>query len=131
MDVVDGRIIEILKKNSRESFVDIAKHLELTEGAVRARVKKLVSQGVIRKFTIDTKEGIKAVVMVSISGHVPTTHIASQIKKMGIDTIYEVSGNYDIVCFIDAASVTDANNAVEKIKKIEGVTDTVTSLVLK
>ncbi|MEJ2259798.1 MAG: AsnC family protein, partial [Nitrosopumilaceae archaeon] len=38
-DKVDEKIIDFLKENSRESFVDIGKKLKLSESAVRRRVK--------------------------------------------------------------------------------------------
>jgi len=41
-DKVDEKIIEYLKENSRESFVDIGKKLKLSESAVRRRVKNLL-----------------------------------------------------------------------------------------
>ena len=44
-DKIDQKIIEYLKENSRESFVDIGKKLKLSESAVRRRVKKLVNSG--------------------------------------------------------------------------------------
>ncbi len=41
-DKVDEKIINFLKEDSRESFVDIGKKLKLSESAVRRRVKNLV-----------------------------------------------------------------------------------------
>ncbi len=41
-DKVDEKIINYLKEDSRESFVDIGKKLKLSESAVRRRVKNLV-----------------------------------------------------------------------------------------
>ena len=41
-DKIDEKIIEFLKNDSRESFVDIGKKLKLSESAVRRRVKNLV-----------------------------------------------------------------------------------------
>ena len=49
-DKVDEKIIEYLKENSRESFVDIGKKLKLSESAVRRRVKNLVDSKSIKRF---------------------------------------------------------------------------------
>jgi len=51
-DNTDQKIIEYLKEDSRESFVDIGKKLKLSESAVRRRVKNLVGNGTIKKFTL-------------------------------------------------------------------------------
>ena len=53
MDIVDLKILELLKDNSRMSFNEISKSVGKTEATVRRRVKKLTDDGVIRKFTID------------------------------------------------------------------------------
>lgn len=131
-DQTDSRIIQLLKSNGRIPFVDIAKDIGLTEGAVRARIHKLKKSGIIRRFTVDTKEDVKAVVMVATSRSISTTTIADAIKKrLGIDKTYEISGNFDIICLVESSSIEEVNSAVERIRAIDGVTDTSTSMVLK
>lgn len=131
MDAVDSRILMLLKVDGRRSFVDMGKELNLTEGAVRARVARLVKDGNIRRFTVDTKEDVKGIVMVATSRAVSTTAVADAIKKLGVDKTYEISGNFDIICVVESNSIEDVNALVEKIRAINGVTDTSTSLVLK
>ena len=41
-DKIDEKILEYLRNDSRESFVEIGKKLKLSESAVRRRVKNLV-----------------------------------------------------------------------------------------
>ena len=53
LDDVDLRIIDLLKQNSRMSFIEIGKRIGLSEGAVRRRVRLLVERGVIKRFTIE------------------------------------------------------------------------------
>ena len=52
IDHLDDKIIEILKKDSRRPFVEIATELNVSEGTIRSRVKKLFEEGVIQSFTI-------------------------------------------------------------------------------
>ena len=53
MDIVDLKILELLKENSRMSFNDISQNVGKTEATIRRRVKKLTEDGIIKKFTID------------------------------------------------------------------------------
>ena len=53
MDVIDLKILEELKDNSRISFNIISERIGKTEATVRRRVKKLQDEGVIKKFTIE------------------------------------------------------------------------------
>mgnify|MGYP001375661612 FL=1 len=52
-DKIDEKILDYLRDDSRESFVEIGKKLKLSESAVRRRVKNLVVSDVIEKFTIE------------------------------------------------------------------------------
>jgi DNA-binding Lrp family transcriptional regulator len=131
MDEIDANIISALKKDSRASFVTMGKDLGLTEGAVRRRVAKLKAAGTIRRFTIDTTSGVSAIIMIGTSSHSPTSKVAEAIEKLGVDRVYEVSGNYDIICFAEGSSLQEINATVEAIRKLPGVTDTSTTLVLK
>jgi DNA-binding Lrp family transcriptional regulator len=131
MDDLDSRILEILKEDSRTPFVDIAKRLNVSEGAIRARVKKLLHEHVIERFTLDVKNSMRAIVMVATTQSVPTTQVSHAIKNAGVDKVYEVSGNFDIICFVQAKSIEDLNSIIERIRTINGVVDTSTSMVLK
>ncbi len=131
MDSTDTLILRKLKNDGRISFVDIAKAIGLTEGAVRARVGKLIKNGTIKRFTVETKDDVRAIVMVATSRALSTTSVAESIRKLGVDRTYEISGNFDIICFVESAAIEDVNSTVEKIRAIEGVTDTSTSMVLK
>ncbi len=65
MDKIDEKILNLLKVNSRIPFVDIANKLGISEGTIRARVKKLIKSNSLR-FTIDYSKELKAIVMVSV-----------------------------------------------------------------
>ena len=131
MDNTDLEIIRMLRANGREPFVSIAKEIGLTEGAVRARVAKLSKDGTIKRFTVETKDDVNAVVMVATSRAVSTTKVADAIRKLGVHRVYEISGNFEIICFVESNSIEEVNESVEQIRAIDGVTDTSTSMVLK
>ena len=50
-DKVDQHILEFLRKDSRESFVEIGKKLKLSESAIRHRVKNMVDSGTTVSYT--------------------------------------------------------------------------------
>jgi Lrp/AsnC family transcriptional regulator for asnA, asnC and gidA len=131
MDATDERILSILIDNSRVSYVKVGKELGLTEGAVRARVNKMRRTGIIRRFTVEANEGMGAVVMVSVSAKKDTSSVGAEIGRIGADKVYEVSGSYDIVCVLKAASADVLNSKLESIRRIDGVMDTVSYAILK
>jgi DNA-binding Lrp family transcriptional regulator len=133
-DKVDEKIIEYLKENSRESFVDIGKKLKLSESAVRRRVKNLLGSGVIKKFTLELGEenATSAIVLVSVDSATDTSKVSLKLTKLdGVKTVYEITGQYDITVIISAATIAEINNSIDALRKIPGVVDTNTVIILK
>jgi DNA-binding Lrp family transcriptional regulator len=133
-DKVDEKIIGYLKENSRESFVDIGKKLKLSESAVRRRVKNLLGSGVIKKFTLELGEenATSAIVLVSVDSATDTSKVSIKLTKLeGVKTVYEITGQYDITVIISAATIAEINNSIDALRKIPGVVDTNTVIILK
>jgi Lrp/AsnC family transcriptional regulator, regulator for asnA, asnC and gidA len=133
IDHLDERIIEILKKDSRRPFVEIADELKVSEGTIRSRVRKLLEEGVIQSFTIKTSsKNVKAIIEVKIDVNVNTSDVASQISKFeGVSEVFEVTGEEDIVAIIDVTSSPQLNEIIERIRRFDNVQSTRTRLILK
>ncbi|WP_291869293.1 Lrp/AsnC family transcriptional regulator [Maribacter sp.] len=58
VDKIDKQLLELLKENSRVSFADLGRKINLSPSAVRERVQKMEELGVIQKYsiTIDNKK---------------------------------------------------------------------------
>ena len=133
-DKIDERIIGYLKEDSRESFVDIGKKLKLSESAVRRRVKNLVSSGAIKKFTLELGEEntTSAIVLVSVDSATDTAKVSLKLAKLeGVKTVYEITGQYDITTIISAPNITEINSTIDALRKIAGVVDTNTVIILR
>ncbi len=133
-DKVDEKIIGYLNENSRESFVDIGKKLKLSESAVRRRVKNLLGSGVIKKFTLELGEenATSAIVLVSVDSATDTSKVSTKLTKLeGVKTVYEITGQYDITVIISAPAIAEINNSIDALRKIPGVVDTNTVIILK
>lgn len=133
MDNIDEKIIVKLRNNSRESFINIANQLKISEGTVRNRIKNLLDGGIIKKFTIKTTtKNIKSIISIKIDVNINTAEISSKISDWnGVETVYEVSGENDIIVIIDVTSIYELNDIIEKIRQIEHVKSTTSMLILK
>ncbi len=133
-DKIDEKIIEFLRNDSRESFVDIGKKLKLSESAVRRRVKNLVDNRTIKKFTVEVGDSnsTSAIVLISVDSAMDTSKVSSKITKLeGVKTVYEITGQYDITVIISAPSINDINTCIDALRKIPGVTDSNSVIILK
>jgi DNA-binding Lrp family transcriptional regulator len=134
MDETDRQILRILKDDGRAGYIDIGKKIGLSEGAVRKRIKTLTDSGVIRKFTakVSVAEGAEAITLLSTSPSFPTQEVSERIRRIpNVETLYEVTGEYDIVAVISGMSVVEVNECVEKIRRVEGIMKTNTMIVLR
>ena len=133
-DKVDEKIINFLKEDSRESFVDIGKKLKLSESAVRRRVKNLVDSGTIKRFTVEVGEenATSAIVLISVDSTTDTSKVSEKLAKLeGVKTVYEITGQYDIITVISATNISEINNSIDALRKIPGVIDTNTVIILR
>ncbi len=133
-DKIDEKIIEFLRNDSRESFVDIGKKLKLSESAVRRRVKNLVDNKTIKKFTVEVGDSnsTSAIVLISVDSAMDTSKVSSKITKLeGVKTVYEITGQYDITVIISAPSINDINTCIDALRKIPGVTDSNSVIILR
>jgi len=133
IDHLDEKIIEILKKDSRRPFVDIANQLKVSEGTIRSRVRKLIDDGIIQSFTIKTSsKNVKAIIEIKINVNINTSDVSTSIAKFdGVSEVYEVTGEEDVVAIIDVTSSPQLNEIIEKIRHFENVQSTRTRLILK
>ena len=133
-DKIDEKIIGYLKEDSRDSFVDIGKKLKLSESAVRRRVKNLVDSKTISKFTIEIGEDnvTSAIVLVSVDSATDTSKVSTKLTKLeGVKTVYEITGQYDITTIMSGSSIAEINNSIDALRKISGVVDTNTVIILR
>ena len=132
-DQIDDHILEFLRNDSRESFVEIGKKLKLSESAIRHRVKNMIDSGTITKFTIEEGgDQPEALVLVSADSSIDTSKVSTKLTKLNaVKTVYEITGQYDICVIVRAPNITEINKCIDDLRKIPGVIDTNTVIILK
>ncbi|MDP7181402.1 MAG: Lrp/AsnC family transcriptional regulator [Candidatus Woesearchaeota archaeon] len=142
VDNKDRRIIAELVQNSDQTTSKLSKKLGIPITTVHNRIKKLQKDGVIINYTVNLdhhKLGrpIPAFINVTINygagKNISQTSIATKLKKIdGVYETYILTGGADIVAKVLAKDIPDLNAIVtEKLRNIEGIDKTQTSIVLK
>jgi DNA-binding Lrp family transcriptional regulator len=114
--------------------VEVAGKVGLSEAAVRRRISNLVKEGTIRRFTIEVNEPqlTSAITYVSVSPSNPTSEVSKRIRTVqGVETIYETTGPFDIAVIIKGPDIAEVNRSVEEIRRISGVLNTNTTIILR
>lgn len=134
VDSFDEKIIKILQNDARKPFVEIANNIGLSESAVRRRIKNLTDNNIIKKFTIEinNSEKTSAITLISVASSSDTSTVTSKMLNLeGVDVVYEITGQYDIAAIISAPAISEINSYIDEVRKIEGVSDTNTVIILK
>ena len=143
VDNKDRRIIEELVKDSRQTTSQLSKKLNIPITTIHNRIKKLIKIGVIINYTVNLDHNllgrpVPAYVGITINYNVlgkkvNQTEIAKQLKSIdGVYEVYILTGGSDILVKALAKDIPDLNNLVtERLRNIEGVDKTQTSIILK
>lgn len=134
LDDKNRTLLGILKENSRESFTEIAKRMGMSEGAIRKRVKNLVEEKAIARFTIETSEmqrPVRSMIMVKIEARASSGRIVGFIKSLrGVDSVHPITGAYDICAGIGVDSNTELYEIISSVRGQKGVVSTSTMNIL-
>jgi len=101
---------------------------------VRKRINKLIAHGIIKRFTIDyeLENEVRAFVFVKTSPQIPTPEISKKLVRIsGVETVYETTGEYDIIAFVRGPSITSINKTIDEIRAVQGIISTNSTIILR
>ncbi|ERH04801.1 MAG: transcriptional regulator, AsnC family [uncultured archaeon A07HR60] len=132
MDDLDRRIVNILRRDARTPYTEIAEEVGTSEGTVRNRVDRLTDDQVIERFTVTTRTGnVQAMVEVSVAMDVNTSNVAEEMAAWPkVDTVWQVSGEEDVVLVVDCVDTRAVNELITKAREMAEVKNTKTRLIL-
>jgi len=137
LDERDRIIIDMLTKDARTPFTEIAKVLGVSETAVRKRVKALEEAGVIKQYTIVVDPSKLGYNLVSLTGidTLPEKifEVAQKLKNFDfVKKVYLTSGDHMIMTEIWARNGEDLSDIISnKLGKVNGVTKVCPSIILE
>ena len=136
MDATDRRIVALLRENARRSFSDIGEHVHLSAPAVKRRLDRLEREGVVLGYTavIDSKAfgwNAEAFVDLYCEGTMPGAAIKHAVEQEpGVVSAHTVAGEASALLHVMAEDTKSLELALERIRGTQGVTRTVTEVVL-
>jgi DNA-binding Lrp family transcriptional regulator len=132
MDEVDRQILDILRRDARTPYTEIADEVGTSEGTVRNRVEQLTESGTIERFTVATRTGnVKAMIEIGVDVNVHTEGVTEEMAEWAeVDFVWQVSGEEDIVLVADAADTSSLNDLITRARELDEIVSTKTRLIL-
>ena len=136
LDQIDLKILFILQNNGRTRLADIADEVDLSTPAVMERVKKLEASGVITGYQalLDSKKvgkDVTAFIGVSIGNQRDIDQFATaMLRYRDVLECHHVTGDESFILKVKSANTGSLEKLLGQIRSVEGVTRTVTKIVL-
>lgn len=136
LDDIDRSLVARLRDDGRASVSSLAEDLHVARGTAQNRLNRLVSEGVIRRFTIELapeheKQTVRAVTTIQLhstttSGVVRTLRTIPEVAEL-----HATNGSWDLVAELRAATLEDLDRALVDLRSVRGVVNTETSILLR
>ncbi len=136
LDRIDLKILYILQNHGRSRLADIANEVALSVPAVMGRVKKLEAGGIIEGYQalLNSKKvgkDIAAFIGVSIGHQRNIDNFAAQmLQHHDVLECHHVTGDESFILKVKSANTASLEKLLGEIRSVEGVTRTVTKVVL-
>lgn len=137
LDNINLQIIDFLGRDSSTPFVEIAKHIGISDATVHIRVKRLIAAGIINKFTISVDNNRLGYDHLAFMGINIEPGFAEEItddlsKVEEVLEIHEIHGRFDLLLKVRAKNLEQMRDiVVNKIRILPHIIETELMTVLK
>jgi len=135
MDDLDQAIIAALRHDARVSHSDLSVALGVTRATVRARIERMEARGDILGYAVVLKEDrltdpVRGLMMIGIEGR-GAERIMRQLTGMSeLRSVWSTNGRWDLIAEIGTQSLESFDAVLGRIRKLDGVSTSETSLLL-
>ncbi len=135
LDPTDIALLALLRDDARAPTAKLARKLGLSRTTVQSRMEKLQRQQVIVGYTVVVPDELEADL---VRAHVLITlapkrsgAIEVALRKIAeVRVLHSVSGPFDLIAIVAAASIGELDALIDRIGGLEGVERTTSAIVL-
>jgi Lrp/AsnC family transcriptional regulator for asnA, asnC and gidA len=126
IDELDSGLIRELRKNGRQTNVELAKALNTSESTVRRRIDNLIARNIIRGFTALLNYGqTEGVLRAFITIRVKPSHMDTIIPKLTrmkeTCSVYKSIGKHNLVCETMFSNRAKLQEFIDEVQYMDGV----------
>jgi DNA-binding Lrp family transcriptional regulator len=137
MDSTDHQLLSLLRANARLSVASLAKTLHVARGTVQNRLARMEADGTIVGYTVklkpqaeDQDRKVRALMTVAVEGNRTDEVLRALRGDPAVSALHTTNGRWDIVAELRADSLEAVDRVLGRIRTIDGISNTETSLLL-
>jgi DNA-binding Lrp family transcriptional regulator len=135
LDDTDRALLALLRDNARAPTAELARKLKLSRTTVQSRLARLERERAIAGYTVTVSDEAEAAL---VRAHVLITleprkaaPIESALRRIdAVRTLHSVSGPFDLIAIVAAASIGELDRLIDRIGALDGVERTTSAIVL-
>jgi DNA-binding Lrp family transcriptional regulator len=135
LDATDDALLALLRENARAPTADLARKLKLSRTTVQSRLARLERERVIAGYTVTVgpeAEGgqVRAHILITLEPR-KSLAIETALRRIPeLRTLHSVSGPFDLIAIVAAASIGELDRLIDRIGELDGVERTTSAIVL-
>tara|TARA_B100000886_G_C20409574_1_gene486393 strand:- start:646 stop:1107 length:462 start_codon:yes stop_codon:yes gene_type:complete len=132
IDNIDLKILNVLSKNAKMPYTEVAKKVFVSGGTVHVRMRKLEKMGIVRGTKLDIDYGrlgynISSYMGIYLEKSFLYKETVKSLKKIPeIVEIHAITGQYTIFIKIICKDTLHFRNFLDTVHKVKGITRTET-----
>jgi DNA-binding Lrp family transcriptional regulator len=136
IDDIDRQIVALLRADSRRTLSDIGRRVSLSTPAVKRRIDRLESFGVITGYTAVVDESklglpLHAFTELRFAGNTRVADIAGVAKGLSeVEAVYTIAGDPDALASLRVRDVAHLAYVIDQLRRSGKIVGTKTLMVL-
>ncbi|MGV7214946.1 Lrp/AsnC family transcriptional regulator [Bradyrhizobium sp. UFLA05-112] len=135
LDDLDHRLVAALREDGRAPISKLATILGVSRATVQSRLDRLLESGAVLGFTLRVRQDydantIRAIMMIEVAGR-STTAVIRRLRGLPeLHALHTTNGGWDLIAEIRASGLSDFDRVLGKVRTIDGILNTETSIML-
>jgi|SRR3984957_1480457 DNA-binding Lrp family transcriptional regulator len=135
MDSTDHKLLSLLRDDGRASVATLAKTLRVARGTVQNRLARMEADGTIVGYTVKLRpqsegQSVRALMTVAVEGNRTDEVLRALRGDPAVRALHTTNGRWDIVAELRTESLEAVDKVLGRIRLIDGISNTETSLLL-
>lgn len=135
LDDTDRALLALLRDNARAPVADLARRLQLSRTTVQSRLARLERGGAVAGYTVVVPAEaeaalVRAHVLITLAPRQAGAIEAALRRIPEVRTLHSVSGPFDLIAIVAAASIGELDRLIDRIGTLDGVERTTSAIVL-